>query len=247
MGRRGRALLAALLLAALGTRAMEQSPVVTDTDIERVRRAQPSVSGADIDEARRRYGSVVLPSLPSVSSTPNVDALPQPVLRTPIDLEALARGYAAQAEGPSAAQGLTKGPALLVFVSLSMPRPALQRLVDQAARAKATVVLRGFAGGSLRDTAAQLQALIGTRDVAVQIDPQSFDRFAVAQVPTFVLVRDGTRPESCASGTCAPPEVFLRVAGDVSLDYALAHMRKVSPAFGREVAGFLAALRPPPR
>jgi conjugal transfer pilus assembly protein TrbC len=72
-----------------------------------------------------------------VPTRPNVEALPQPLSRTPIDLEALARGYASQAEAMTQAQGLATGPGLLVFVSLSMPRPTLQRLVDQAARAKA--------------------------------------------------------------------------------------------------------------
>ena len=57
-----------------------------------------------------------------------------------------------------------------------------------------------------------------------------------------VLVRDGTRPESCAAGTCAPPEGYLRVAGDVSLDYALEHMQRAAPGFTAEAAPFLARL-----
>lgn len=142
-----------------------------------------------------------------------------------------------------AAEGLARGPGLFVFVSLSMPRPALQRLIDQAARARASVILRGLVKGSLRETVAQLQPLIGTRQVAVQIDPPAFDRFSIVRVPSFVLVRDGTRPVSCASGTCAPPEAFLRTAGDVSLDYALEHMVRTAPAFQGDAAGFLQRLK----
>jgi conjugal transfer pilus assembly protein TrbC len=164
------------------------------------------------------------------------------VTRTPIDLEALARGYASQLDAMQAAQGLASSPGLFVFVSLSMPRPALQRLIDQAARARASVILRGFANGSLRETVAQVQPLIGERQVAVQIDPQAFDRFAITRVPSFVLVRDGTRPISCAAGTCPPPEGFLRTAGDVSLDYALEHMQRAAPEFRAEASGFLARL-----
>jgi conjugal transfer pilus assembly protein TrbC len=174
---------------------------------------------------------------------PNVEALPQPLSRTPIDLEALARGYASQADAMTQAQGLATGPGLLVFVSLSMPRPTLQRLVDQAARAKASIVLRGFANGSLRDTVAQVQGLIGSRQVAVQIDPQAFDRYAVTRVPTFVLVRDGTRPIACASGSCAPTDSFLRTSGDVSLDYALEHMRRSAPGFGPPADTFLKRIK----
>ena len=235
-------LTAALLASA---QALAQNPpVITDADIERVRREQPAITEGDIDAARRKYsmpGDAELRYAPV--PTPNVEALPQPLSRTPIDLEALARGYASQADAMTQAQGLATGPGLLVFVSLSMPRPTLQRLVGQAARAKASIVLRGFANGSLRDTVAQVQGLIGARQVAVQIDPLAFDRFAVTRVPTCVLVRDGTRPVACASGSCAPADSFLRTSGDVSLDYALEHMRRSAPGFGPPADIFLKRIK----
>ena len=235
-------LTAALLASA---QALAQNPpVITDADIERVRREQPAITEGDIDAARRKYsmpGDAELRYAPV--PIPNVEALPQPLSRTPIDLEALARGYASQADAMTQAQGLATGPGLLVFVSLSMPRPTLQRLVGQAARAKASIVLRGFANGSLRDTVAQVQGLIGARQVAVQIDPPAFDRYAVTRVPTFVLVRDGTRPVACASGSCAPADSFLRTSGDVSLDYALEHMRRSAPGFGPPADIFLKRIK----
>ena len=136
-----------------------------------------------------------------------------------------------------------KGPGLFVFVSLGMPEATLGRLVNQAAQARASIVLRGLAGGSLRDTVARVHKLIGTRQVSVQIDPQAFDRYAVKRVPTFVLARNGERPEACASGTCPPPTDFVSTAGDVSLDYALEHMRRAAPAFQREAGVFLGRLK----
>ena len=232
-------------LVASAQALAQNPPVITDADIERVRREQPAITDQDIDAARRKYGmpsDAELRSAP-VPTRPNVEALPQPLSRPPIDLEALARGYASQSEAMTQAQGLATGPGLLVFVSLSMPRPTLQRLVDQAARAKASIVLRGFANGSLRDTVAQVQGLIGSRQVAVQIDPQAFDRYAVTRVPTFVLVRDGTRPVACASGSCAPADSFLRTSGDVSLDYALEHMRRSAPGFGPPADTFLKRIK----
>ena len=232
-------------LVASAQALAQNPPVITDADIERVRREMPTVTDQDIDAARRKYGTpsdAELRSAP-VPTRPNVEALPQPRSRTPIDLETLARGYASQAEAMTQAQGLAAGPGLLVFVSLSMPRPTLQRLVDQAARARASIVLRGFANGSLRDTVAQVQGLIGTRQVAVQIDPQAFDRYAVTRVPTFVLVRDGTRPVACANGSCAPADSFLRTSGDVSLDYALEHMRRSVPGFGPTADTFLKRIK----
>lgn len=228
------------------TSAVAQTPMLTDADIERARRGQPTVTDRGIDAARRKHGAAApaAQGSPPAPSGPAIDALPQPVTRTPIDLEALARGYASQSDAMAAAQGLANGPGLFVFVSLSMPRPTLERLIDQAARARASVILRGFAQGSLRETVAQVQGLIGTRQVAVQIDPQAFDRFSIARVPSFVLVRDGTRPVPCAAGTCAPPEGFLRVAGDVSLDYALEHMQRAAPGFRADAGPFLDRLGP---
>ncbi|MBL8482876.1 MAG: type-F conjugative transfer system pilin assembly protein TrbC [Rhodocyclaceae bacterium] len=236
--------LAAALVASAAALA-QNPPVITDADIERVRREMPTITDQDIYAARRKYGmpsDAELRSAP-VPTRPNVEALPQPLSRAPVDLEALGRGYASQSDAMTQAQGLAAGPGLLVFVSLSMPRPTLQRLVDQAARAKASIVLRGFANGSLRDTVAQVQGLIGSRQVAVQIDPQAFDRYAVTRVPTFVLVRDGTRPAACASGSCPPADSYLRTSGDVSLDYALEHMRRSAPGFGPPADTFLKRIK----
>lgn len=230
---------------AAGSPAQGQtSPVVTEADIERARRETPTVTEQDVELAWQKYA---LPSeaghRSAPQNSPNLESLPQPATSVPVDLEALARGYAAQSDAMTQAQGLTTGPGLFIFVSLTMPRATLQHLVDQAARAKAAIVIRGFANGSLRDTVAQVQGLIGKRQVAIQIDPLAFDRFAISKVPSFVLVRDGTRPVACASGSCAPADSFLRATGDVSLDYALEHMQRAAPAFGPAAELFLKRLR----
>lgn len=235
-------------LAAACQGVAQPSPVVTDAAVERARREQPTITERDIEQARKKHP---MPSDAQLKSAPtpgriNIDALPQPTTHTPhtpLDLEALAKGYASQADAMSQAQGLVTGPGLLVFVSLSMPQATLQRLIDQAARAKASVLIRGLVGGSLRQTVIQVQGLIGKRQVAVQIDPQAFDRYAITRVPSFVLVRDGARPVSCASGTCPPPEGFVRTAGDVSLDYALEHIQRAAPRFGKDAAGFLKRIK----
>lgn len=230
---------------AVGSPAQAQtSPVVTEADIERARRETPTVTEQDIELARRKYalpGDTDRRSAPP--NSPNLEALPQPATSVPVDLEALARGYAGQSEAMAQAQGLAAGPGLFIFVSLTMPRATLQGLVDQAARAKAAIVIRGFAKGSLRDTVALVQGLIGKRQVAIQIDPLAFDRFAISKVPSFVLVRDGTRPVACASGSCAPADSFLRATGDVSLDYALEHMQRSAPGFSPAAELFLKRLR----
>lgn len=232
------------LAFATGQAQAQNPPVVTDADIERARRDTPTVTEQDIEAARRKYA---LPSdaelrVAPVPSGPDIDALPQPATRTPIDLEALARGYASQTNGLNGTD-LRPGPALLIFISLSMPEPTLQRLVEQAARARATVLIRGLINGSLRDTVARVQALIGNRLVAVQIDPRAFDRYAISRVPSFVLTRDGTPSAACASGRCAPSESYLRTSGDVSLDYALEFMQRSAPRFAPDAALFLRRLK----
>jgi len=235
--------LSAALVA--GTSAQAQiSPAVTEADIERARRETPTVTEQEIELARQKYaqpGDAGRRSAPP--NSPNLEALPQPATSVPVDLEALARGYAGQSDAMAQTQGLAAGPGLFIFVSLSMPRATLQGLVDQAARAKAAIVIRGFAKGSLRETVSLVQGLIGKQQVAVQIDPLAFDRFAISKVPSFVLVRDGTRPVACASGSCAPDDSFLRSTGDVSLDYALEHMQRSAPAFGPAAELFLKRIR----
>ena len=248
MSASNRALPALAFAAALAVSSQtlaQNPPFVTDADIERVRRDQPAISEQDIEQARQRHrmpSDTDLEATP-VPARPNVDALPTPAAGASIDLEALARGYASQVAAMSQAQGLASGPALLIFISLSMPQPTLQRLIDQAARAQAAIVLRGFADGSLRTTVAQVQRLIGDRQVVVQIDPQAFDRYAVTRVPAFVLVREGIHPVACTGGSCAPAEGFLRTSGDVSLDYALEHMQRSAPGFGPAADTLLKRIR----
>ena len=246
--RRGLALLTTLALTAspFTQTVFAQSPItVTDADLVRAQRSQPVITEQDMERARKKYampsdaqlGRVPLPS------TPNISALPQPKTTAPLDLEAIAKGFAANGDLPAAAQGLGTGPSLLVFVSFAMPESTLKRLVEQAGRANATLVLRGFVNGSLRDTVARVQGLVGARRVPFQIDPQGFDRFAIDKTPSFVLVRDGASTSSCASGQCFANEAYVRVAGDVSLDYALENMKRAAPQFAAGAARYLDRIR----
>jgi len=171
---------------------------------------------------------------------PRVDALPIPATQTPVDLEALARGFAG-ATGSPASPGADE-PRLIVFISLAMPEAALARLVDQAARARAQLLLRGLSEGSLPRTAMRIQQLIGTRPVAVQIDPRAFDRYAIQRVPSFVLARPDGPNTACSGEQCARSNDHVIATGDVSLDYALAHFQRSAPAFAKDAGRFLARL-----
>lgn len=215
----------------------QPAPVITEEDLARVRRETPTVTEEDVRRVQKQH-AVPLPQA-GTAVTPRIEALPKPLTSALPNLGDIAQGYA-QGNAPA----LGSGPGLFIFVSLAMPEPTLARLVDQATRAKAAIMIRGFAKGSLRETVVRLQKLIGERKVAVLIDPQAFDRYAVKRVPTFVLARDGGRPASCAGGTCPPPGDFVSTAGDVSLDYALDQLRRAAPGFDAEAGVFLARLRP---
>ncbi len=181
---------------------------------------EPAVTPADIERARQQHrmpSEEELARVP-IPRTPRINALPQPAARAPLDLEALAKGFELQRSPTPTVQ--PSGPRLLVFISLGMPKTSLQRLVDQAAQARATLVLRGLHRGSIRETVTRMHELIGSQRVAVQIDPTVFDRYGVVQVPTFVLARGGRPEAGCASEACAAGERFGKVAGDVSLGYA---------------------------
>lgn len=231
---------AVLALVLLPPWAHGQS-VVTEADIARAQRNQPIVSDADIARAQQQYA---LPA--SAERAPataqrrplNIDALPVPGAGAPLDLGKVAEGFLGSTPLPSL--GTTEEPTLLVFVSLSMPEPALRRLISQAARARAPLLVRGLVGGSLRQTAARLQALIGQGPGSIQIDPRPFSRYGIEQVPAFVLTR-GPIP-TCSEAACTHADAFVRTSGDVSLNYALAYMQRTAPAWAPAATIYLQRL-----
>jgi conjugal transfer pilus assembly protein TrbC len=202
-------------------------PVITDEDIRRARERNPMPS----DEEVRRT---------QTQPAPRIDKLPLPPHRVPLDLEALSRGFDAQV--PGSALQPPSGPSLLVFISFAMPELTLQRLVEQASRARATLILRGLLDGSLTRTAVRIQSLLGTRRAAVQIDPQAFDRYSVTRTPSFVLTRGGSSEATCTEGVCASATGYVIVAGDVSLHYALRQMQRGAPRFANDASAFLTQL-----
>lgn len=182
------------------------------------------------------------------------DAATPPAAGT-IDIATMARQGAALTAPPPATSGIS---ALRIFITLDMPRGSLQRLVDQAARSGATLVLRGLKAQSMRQTLAAVGELIETRRVSWVIDPDAFTRFQVSAAPTFVLTLAdeplpgtpgfGSVPElpRCAGTGCAAPASqanFLSVSGDVSLDYALDAMLRASPEATPRASTILQRLR----
>jgi conjugal transfer pilus assembly protein TrbC len=230
------------------TQAGAQSPTpaatVTEGDIARARQAQPVISDADIERAARANPMPTEAQLARVPAPtpPRLDALPQPN-GPATDLAAVARGYDQSIGETLPDASLATGPRLYVFVSFTMPPATLARLVDQAARCRAVLLLRGLVDGSLKQTALRVKQLIGSRKVGFQIDPQAFDRFAVTATPTFVLVHEGAVASECGNRTCYAADAFISATGDVSIDYALELFQRSAPGFDREARTFLERLK----
>jgi conjugal transfer pilus assembly protein TrbC len=104
----------------------------------------------------------------------------------------------------------------LIFVSLSMPAESLNRLVDQAIRFNAPLIIRGTVNDSLAATVAKVSAVLNKREAEFQIDPRLFTRFNIASIPAFVAIS----PDNRKSGT---------IFGDVSASYALETMERSMP------------------
>src|SRR5690606_26985263 len=121
--------------------------------------------------------------------------------------------------------------------------PTLTRLLRQTAQAGGVLLIRGLVNGSLRETVSRMQALIKSQRVAAQIDPQDFERHAVKQVPSFVVARGTDLASTCKGAACLLTSDFVLVAGDVSLDHALAHIDHNAPAFSRDARLFLERLQ----
>jgi conjugal transfer pilus assembly protein TrbC len=180
---------------------------------------------------------------------------PPPTTPGTIDIAAMARQGAALTTPPAADNNAS---ALRIFITLDMPHASLQRLVDQANRSGATLVLRGLKGQSMRQTLAAVGELIETRRVSWVIDPDAFTRFKVSAAPTFVLtLADEPLPGTptlgpvpdlprCSGSGCASPPTdtsYLSISGDVSVDYALDAMARRSPEAAPRASAILQRLR----
>ena len=151
---------------------------------------------------------------------PDLTALPQPATTAnPADL---ARQFR---QPPMHAKPAT--PEMMIFVSFSMPRESLLRIVEQSERTGARLIFRGFNGDKMTDMAAHISALLGNHRVEAVIHPPAFIQFKVNQVPALVLARSDAG-DQLDSG-CAQPNRYVKVTGDVSQDYALEYIERMSP------------------
>ncbi len=184
-----------------------------------------------IDDALKKANGAVAASAKQPMSGFNIDAIPTPKapLKPGLNLEQMAQQYSDSVTIPV----LNAKPQLLVFVSLSMPTSSLNKLMDDAARFGATLIIRGLVEHSITTTAGTVQKLIGTRQVAWNVDPDAFKRYQVTRVPAYVLVRAGGTQSECGDTQCLPQTEFVKLTGDVPIAYAVEQFA-AAPGFAKE-------------
>lgn len=200
--------LPALMLAVAAHAAPPAMP--DDGALNREAAKQLPKSALSIDKADRQSRSLHQP-------VPDVGNVAKPAM---LDPAAIAKRYESI--------GKQDESALYVMVSFSMPPESIARLAEQASKAGATLVLRGVIDNSLKKTSERAAEFIKRYpSTQFQIDPTLYRRYAIKQVPAFVLARDNEEVKACTKG-CDATNFFVSVAGDVSLDYALEYMSRQS-------------------
>ncbi|MDE2439435.1 MAG: type-F conjugative transfer system pilin assembly protein TrbC [Betaproteobacteria bacterium] len=187
---------------AINRRAAElkqQAAELVGTAEKRQQEAQPEVQPV-VDQAQNRIGQ---------ANVSGIDGVKQE------DLDALVGSANRKLGGGSQ-------PGVMVFVSLSMPKPALKRLIQDMSRAGGFVFFRGFPNNSLKQFKEQLAQVLGdeqnVRNIA--INPRAFEAFQVVNAPTFVSV--DTPFELCTQLQCESkvPD-FDVMTGNVPVSYVL--------------------------
>lgn len=127
-----------------------------------------------------------------------------------------------------------EGPFLYLFFSFGMPEGSIHRMAEDAEKAGAIMVLRGFVNDSGRETRAAMFKFGKEHKAELDIDPTVFRKFKIDQVPAVVLVK-----KICPKCQEAQPEnEFIKVSGDVSLSYALEDLERNYPAWHTDIEAF---------
>lgn len=108
--------------------------------------------------------------------------------------------------------------ALKIFVSSSMPKNLLKVYHNQAVKYGGTLVFKGLPGGSFKELSRLILAISGNDGVgSMQIDDQTFDRFAVNSVPAILLIKEESwldeEKQSCI--------IYDKITGGIGVKVAL--------------------------
>jgi len=105
---------------------------------------------------------------------------------------------------------ISRNEQIIVFVSFSMPEPALKNWLLDAQKVGALVVVRGLINNSFKETLQAFAKLTGgNTSVGIQIDPELFHTYAIGQVPAVVVTQNSASKS------------FDVIQGNTTMRYAL--------------------------
>lgn len=209
--------------------AWAQGALPTDFDVRQAQQKMREVMGTS--------GSQPIPQ-PAAPVVPRIERLPKPQA-TPSDIGQIAESFRTLPISKSAPTD--RGPELMMFVSFSMSKASLERIVAESERTGAVLVLRGLKGNSLTRMGEEVAQLIGKRNVTAIIHPPAFTQFKVSQVPTLVLANASQATRIGMDG-CASPSSYVKVDGDVSQGYSLDLIERQAPAWAEVAKRFASKL-----
>lgn len=219
--------LAITLLAGATTQAQEERALSFDAQLQRGQNSIEAAIAQARAQAAAAAGKKDAPQLPGMMQG-----------GAGIDVGSLAEKYKEMGVGKKPA-----GTTLLIFVSTSMPKQALDQIGRQAAKAGGLMVLRGLRGqlgtkSAMADTMKYLEGA-ARAGASIQIDPQLFKRHNVQVVPTYVLSSESG--EGCGEDSCEADASAM--IGDVTLEYALEQWVQAGGIYASRAQPFLTALR----
>jgi len=212
----------------LASRALLSSALIllvqqvgAETDMERSNRILKEVTERVVNQYR--------------APAPRLDNLPQTAVK--VSPAAMAEQFR---QSPITNQPPV-APELMVFVSFSMPRESLLRIVEQSEMTGARLIFRGFTGDKLTDMSKRIADLLGKHRVEAVVHPPAFTQFKVNQVPALVISQSDAANQ--LDNGCAQAERYVKVTGDVSQDYALDYIERTSPKWSTVAATFNSKLQ----
>lgn len=227
--------LAAAFTLVVSSSAWCQSNTALPTDAQLLKARQRA---ADM-LSRVPNNETVQRTLQAKPVMPKIEAMPKSGIASP-DIASIAEKYK-YLKQPRGIAGSKKNE-LMVFVSFSMPPAALERVISQAEKSGATLVFRGLKNDSMKQMASEIRKLLGKRKVGVVIHPPAFKQFSITQVPAVVIA--SFEAGNVMEDGCAETDTFVKVSGDVTLEYALEYIERNSAAWAPFAKNYLSSLKP---
>jgi type-F conjugative transfer system pilin assembly protein TrbC len=113
---------------------------------------------------------------------------------------------------------------LLIFISYSMPKDEIIKMIKQAEPIGAVFVFRGMINGSMKQTQKEFLDLKKNYQVGAMINPKLYTSFNITRVPSFVIY-DSSGSDLLKEACNVTPN-YTKVSGDVSVRFALETLRR---------------------